>query len=629
MCGIAGIAALPGARPATLEQLREMCRTIAHRGPDDEGFDIEGAVGLGVRRLSVIDVRGGRQPIFNEDRSVRLVFNGEIYNFRELRRRLEGSGHRFASATDGEVIVHLWEDHGPAFVQHLDGMFAIALHDVRRHRLVLVRDRLGIKPLFYAFTGGHLVFGSEIKALLASGLVERRLDVDGLAQFLAWEYVPAPGTLLSGVSKLDAANLLELDLTTGRSSVSRWWDVPVPDRGRGGGDSPVTAGVWEEAVDARIRDSVRSQLVSDVPLGAFLSGGVDSSLVVAAMGEARTFSIGFDDPSYDEVPWSTRVARHLGVDHTAEVLKADVLDLIPPLMEFLDDPIGDFSIFPTYLVSRLARRDVTVALSGDGGDELFGGYETYVAQRAASLWGRVPRFFREGLVGRASGRISPRPAKKGLVNKAKRFLEGAGRPEDLEHARWRLFLDEDERLRLFTGEALAHVRTPVGEHIRRLFREAGDRPRVDRWLYVDLRSYLVDNCLVKVDRMSMACSLEARVPLLDHELVELAFQVPAELKVHRGRTKILLKRVAARHVPSECVYRPKEGFSIPLKHWLRDGLRPLMEDLLSPARLGRGGLFESGEIDRLKREHLEGRANHSHLLWSLMVFEMWRRRWSV
>ncbi|MGH7573327.1 MAG: asparagine synthetase B family protein, partial [Gemmatimonadota bacterium] len=292
-------------------------------------------------------------------------------------------------------------------------------------------------------------------------------------------------------------------------------------------------------------------------------------------------------------------------------------------------PIGDFSIFPTYLVSRLARRDVTVALSGDGGDELFGGYETYLAQRAASVWDRVPHFIREGVVGRAAGRIPPRPAKKGLVNKAKRFLEGAGRPADLEHTRWRLFSDEDERRKLFTPEALAHVRTPAGEHVRRLFREAGDRPHVDRWLYVDLRSYLVDNCLVKVDRMSMACSLEARVPLLDHELVELAFQVPAELKVHRGRTKILLKRVAARHVPPECVYRPKEGFSIPLKHWLRDGLRPLMEDLLSPTRLGQGDLFEAEEIDRLKREHIEGRANHSHLLWSLMVFEMWRRRWSV
>ncbi|HKY60812.1 MAG TPA: asparagine synthase (glutamine-hydrolyzing) [Gemmatimonadota bacterium] len=628
MCGIAGIAALPGASPATHEQLSEMCRTIVHRGPDDEGFDIEGAVGLGVRRLSVIDVQGGRQPIFNEDRSVRLVFNGEIYNFRELRRRLEAGGHRFASATDGEVIVHLWEDHGPEFVRHLDGMFALALHDARRGRLLLVRDRLGIKPLFYALTGTHLVFGSEIKALLASGLVERRLDVDGLAQFLAWEYVPAPGTLLDGVRKLDAANLMELDLATGRTFVSRWWDVPAPVPGERGGVSPRTAGEWEDAVDARIRESVRSQLVSDVPLGAFLSGGVDSSLVVAAMGEARTFSIGFDDPSYDEVAWSTRVARHLGVDHSVEVLRADIGDLVPDLMEFLDDPIGDVSIFPTYLVSRLARRDVTVSLSGDGGDEVFGGYETYVAQGAAPLWGRLPGPLREGL-GWAAGRIPPRPAKKGLVNKTKRFLEGAGRSQDLEHARWRLFLDEDERRDLFTPEALAAVRTPVGQHIRRLFDDAGDRPRVDRWLYVDLRSYLVDNCLVKVDRMSMACSLEARVPLLDHELVELAFQIPPELKVDRGRTKILLKRVAARHVPAECVYRPKEGFSIPLKHWLRDGLRPLMEELLSPARVGQGGLFEAEEIDRRKREHLEGRANHSHLLWCLMVFEMWRRRWSV
>lgn len=629
MCGIAGIVALPHARPATPEQLRSMCQSIAHRGPDDEGFDFEGRVGLGVRRLAVIDVAGGRQPIFNEDRSVRLVFNGEIYNFRELRRRLEGSGHRFASATDSEVIVHLWEDHGPELLHQLDGMFALALHDTRRNRLFLARDRLGIKPLYYASTETHFVFGSEIKALLASGLVERRLDVDALAQFLAWEYVPAPGTLLEGIRKLDAASRLELDLATGGISLSRWWDVPVPGRSGPGSGSPATAEEWEEAVDARIRVSVQSQLVSDVPLGAFLSGGVDSSLVVAAMGEARTFSIGFDDPSYDEVDWSTRVARHLAVDHTTEVLKPDVEELIPVLLEFLDDPIGDFSIFPTYLVSRLARRDVTVALSGDGGDELFGGYETYVAQQAATSWDRVPRLLREGIVARAARRVPPGQAKKGLVNKVKRFVEGAGLPGDLEHARWRLFLDEEGRQRLLTPEARARVRTPVGEHIRRLFREAGDRSAVDRRLYVDLRSYLVDNCLVKVDRMSMACSLEARVPLLDHELVELAFRIPAELKVRRGRTKVLLKRVAARHVPRECVYRPKEGFSIPLKHWLRGELLPLMEELLSPSRMTEEGLFEPAEVARLKREHLENRANHSHVLWSLMVFQLWRRRWAA
>jgi asparagine synthase (glutamine-hydrolysing) len=347
------------------------------------------------------------------------------------------------------------------------------------------------------------------------------------------------------------------------------------------------------------------------------------------MGPARTFSIGFHDPSYNESLWAGRVARHLDVSHRVETITPDAVGLFQRLMHYMDDPIGDFSIFPTYLVSRLAREEVTVVLSGDGGDELFGGYETYLAQDLERMWRRVPSLLRRNLVEPLIRRLRPRPAKKGPINKVKRFVEGLEHDPRLEHARWRLFVGETLRRELFTRDAQASMTTPPSQHVVDLFDRAGDRPEVDRRLYADVHSYLVDNCLVKVDRMSMACSLEARVPLLDHELVELAFQVPPHLKVDRRNTKVLLKRVAARHVPKECVYRPKEGFSIPIKNWLSGELKPLLTDLLDPGRLRRQGIFRVPTVERLKQEHTEGQANHSHILWALMVFQDWAKRWAT
>lgn len=625
MCGIAGVVAAPGSPPPSPDVLRRMCDTLVHRGPDEDGTGIEDGVALGMRRLSIIDVQGGHQPIRNEDGSVRMVFNGEIYNFRELQHQLEQKGHRLRSRSDGEVVPHLWEEYGAEFPSLLNGMYAIALHDVRRRRLLLVRDRIGIKPLYYAVAGGCLVFGSEVKALLASGRVQPRLDLDALQQFVCWEYVPAPSTLFQGVRKLEPGGVLDVDLDSFQLRESRYWEIPPAE--------PATATVraheWEDAVDEKLEVAVKRQLVSDVPLGAFLSGGVDSSLIVAHMGEARTFSIGFDEASYNEIAWSERVARHLGVSHTVETIRPHVIQLFDRLMHYMDDPIGDFSIFPTYLVSRLARKDVTVALSGDGGDELFGGYETYVAQQMARTWERIPAFLRRRVAEPCIDALRPRPEKKGLVNKAKRFVEGARHDPGLRHARWRLFAGAALREGLFTEAARREMATPPERHVLELFEAAGTRSELDRCLYVDLKSYLSDNILVKVDRMSMAVSLEARPPYLDHELVELAFRVPAELKVDRGRTKVLLKRVAARHVPRECVYRPKQGFSIPIKSWLSGEFRPLLDDLLSRDRLAGEGVFRVDTVERLKREHLEGSANHSHVLWALLVFQEWRRRWKA
>jgi asparagine synthase (glutamine-hydrolysing) len=626
MCGIAGIVAWGRAAPSSREDVTRMCDAMVHRGPDDAGYLVEGPVALGMRRLSIIDLAGGHQPIFNEDGTVAVFYNGEIFNYLELRKELEAKGHRFATSSDTEVIVHLWEEEGVEFPRRLNGMFAIALYDRSRRRVMLVRDHVGIKPLYYALGADGIVFGSEVKVLLASGRVDRTLDVDSLAQYLSWEYVPGAGTLLREVRKLEPARSLEIDVESGRTTLRRYWN---PLEARGTPEEARSDGDWEEETEAAIKRAVRGQLMSDVPLGAFLSGGVDSSLVVAAMRTAETFSIGFDDPSYDETPWSKRVADHLDVNHHIEIIRPDVSDLFGHLMHFLDDPIGDFSIFPTYLVSRLASKHVKVVLSGDGGDELFGGYETFLAEQKASAWSRLPSWLRAGVIEPAIGALPPTAAKKGLVNKAKRFTEGARLDPAWGHARWRVFCDERVRDALMTPAAREHIHTDIGAHIAALRAEAAGLDDRDKALYVDFGSYLVDNCLTKVDRMSMACSIEARVPLLDKDVVELAFRLPSRLKFDSSQTKILLKRIAARHVPRECVYRGKQGFSIPIKNWLKQELRPLAEQYLAPDRIRREGLFEPSVVSRLWREHLDNRANHSHLLWALLVFEQWRDRFGV
>jgi asparagine synthase (glutamine-hydrolysing) len=624
MCGIAGIAAWRGPPPAR-DDVTRMCDSMVHRGPDDAGYLVEGPIALGMRRLSIIDLSGGHQPIFNEDGTVAVFYNGEIYNYLELRAELEAKGHRFATNSDTEVIVHLWEEEGVEFPRRLNGMFAIALYDRVKRRLMLVRDHVGIKPLYYALGADGIVFGSEVKVLLASGRVGRTLDVDALGQYLSWEYVPGAGTLLREIRRLEPARSLEVDLDNGRTTLRRYWS-PLAS---GSAATARSDGEWEEQVESLIKQAVRRQLMSDVPLGAFLSGGVDSSLVVAEMGTAETFSIGFDDPSYDETRWSSRVADHLHVNHHIEIIRPQVGDLFAHLMQFMDDPIGDFSIFPTYLVSRLASKHVKVVLSGDGGDELFGGYETFLAEQKALAWSRVPAWLRSGVMEPAIGALPPTAAKKGLVNKAKRFVEGARLDPAWGHARWRVFCDERVRDALLTPTARRHLRTDIGSHIVTLREEAAALDDRDKSLYVDFGSYLVDNCLTKVDRMSMACSIEARVPLLDKDVAELAFRLPSRLKFDGSQTKILLKRIAARHVPRECVYRPKQGFSIPIKNWLKDELRPMAEQYLAPQRIEREGLFEPAVVSRLWQEHLDNRANHSHLLWALLVFEQWRDRYGV
>jgi asparagine synthase (glutamine-hydrolysing) len=622
MCGIVGIAAFNAASTPQADELTRMCDSILHRGPDDDGMEIRDGVALGMRRLAIIDIAGGAQPMENEDGTIRVVFNGEIYNYRELRRELIRCGHRFATNSDTETIVHAYEEYGDHFFERLNGMFAVALHDIRRRRLLIGRDHLGVKPLFYSHSDDGIVWGSEIKALLSTRRVRRDLDVNAMGEFFAWEYVPGSHTLFRDIRKLEPGHMLVIELDQPQVKPVSFWSIPT-DQEADAGDFDA----WSDRIDEKLHQCVQRQLISDVPLGAFLSGGVDSSLIVAAMGDAKTYSIGFDDPSYNELAFSEEVARHLGVSHTTEVIRPDVAGLFDHLMHFMDDPIGDFSIFPTYLVSKLARQHVTVSLSGDGGDELFAGYETYRANDRARLYERIPDVLRKHLVEATLARISPRPEKKGLVNKAKRFVEGMREPGALGHARWRIFLGDAMRAAFFTPDVVRQMTRSSGEHIETLFAQAAGLSPLNQSLYVDTRSYLVDNCLVKTDRMSMAVSLESRVPFLDTELVQLAFQTPAEFKLRGGETKAILKNVAARHIPKHCVYRPKEGFSIPIKHWLGTQFRPVLDEATARSRIEGDGIFDYATIARLKKEHLAGTANHSHILWSLIVFDQWKTRW--
>jgi asparagine synthase (glutamine-hydrolysing) len=623
MCGITGYASFKEAKPIDLKILEKMVNIIFHRGPDESGMDIRDGVAMGMRRLSIIDLSGGSQPIYNEDRTVWTVFNGEIYNFHEIKKALQAKGHIFRTHTDTEVIVHGYEEYGSDFLKYLNGMFAIAVHDSAKNKLLLARDHIGIKPLYYAFNHHRIIFGSEIKSILMSRDVNAELDIDALGEFMSWEYVPGRATLIKSIRKLEPGYFLEIDLSNPICEPKMYWDIPFYAHS----ENNSTMDEWLDKIDWQLKKSTQMQLISDVPLGAFLSGGVDSSLIVSAMGEAKTFSIGFDDPTYNELKWAKRVADHLKVNHKDEIIKPNVLELFEHLMFFLDDPIGDFSIFPTYLVSRLARKHVTVALSGDGGDELFGGYETYLAQYKARIFNRIPYFIRKGIIEQGINSLKPTAKKKGLINKAKRFVEGTAYNNQLSHARWRIFISEEMRNQLFSSDSLKKISTPPAQHILNLFEKAGERGDLNKSLYVDVKSYLCDNILTKVDRMSMAVSLEARVPYLDPDLVSLAFQIPEKFKVTSKETKIILKKLASRYVPKECVYRPKEGFSIPIKNWLVNEFRPLMEDLLNQSRIQKEGIFNGITVERLKQEHLKGTANHSHILWSMIVFQDWKRRW--
>jgi asparagine synthase (glutamine-hydrolysing) len=621
MCGICGLVYHDPQRRVESATVERMCRSIVHRGPDDRGVHVSGHLGIGIQRLKVIDLESGHQPMTNEDESVWIVFNGEIYNYRSLREQLKAKGHVFRTRSDTESIIHAYEEYGQDCLGLLNGMFGLAIWDARRKTLLLARDRLGIKPLYYYRDSEKLVFGSELKAILQAPGIETTIDLAALNNYLTFEYIPGPRSIFQRVRKLEPGCTLVWD---GRSLVERsYWRLPVKPAVR---QDPPT--VFRELMT----DAVRSRMVADVPLGAFLSGGIDSSIVVALMARlqeepVKTFSIGFKESSYNELEYARAVARQYGTEHHEYTIEADALELTEKLIDHFDEPFGDFSIFPTYLVSKMARRDVTVALTGDGGDELFGGYDTYLAQRFdRRFYHWWPGLLKRGLFEPVADRLAPRQAKKGLVNIFKRFVQGARLPADLSHARWMIFLTERERARLLSPDVrreLADV-DPY-DFLRRHAAEAGEVDELSRSGYVDVKSYLVDDILVKVDRMSMAVSLEVRVPFLDHRMAEFSFSLPPDLKIDGWQRKALLRRSMSEMLPEAIRRRDKQGFSIPIKNWIRGELRPMMTDLLAPGRLRRKGYFNADTVSRLVDEHLRGVENHSHKLWALMVFESWHQ----
>lgn len=624
MCGIAGVFNRDG-RPVDAARLRAMADTLRHRGPDAEGAWVAGPVGLAHRRLSVLDLSAaGRQPMGNEDGAVQVCYNGEIYNFAELRQELEALGHVFRSATDTEVIVHAWEQWGRAAWSRFNGMFAFALWDGRTRSLVLVRDRLGVKPLYVHRTAERVVFGSELKALLAWPDTPREVDPSAVDAFLAFNYVPGPRTIWRDIESLPPG--FDLVVTSQTAHAEPWWDVHF-------GQQPLTDRAdTVERIRALCHDAVRARLVSDVPLGAFLSGGLDSSAIVHHMrphhaGPLHTFSVRFGEASYDESPFADLVARRYDLQHHEVVCTADdVSATLDRVVWHADNPTADISMVPMLRLSEAARREVTVVLSGDGGDEVFGGYPIYQADRVARVWRHLPGWFRRGVAERLVQRLPTSHRKLSAEYALRAFVGAASRPPEEAHARWRLICTDAEREALLGQEAwrLVQQETRTEQPFLDAYLASGAADLLDRMFYVDIKTFLADSILPKVDRMTMAVGLEARTPWLDYRLVELGAQVPSSWKVTGFDTKRIFKDAMRGHVPDAIVRRRKAGFHAPLAAWFRGPLRGLVEETLAPGALGGLPLLQPHAVAGLVREHLAGHANHAFKLWGLMTLVRWR-----
>ncbi len=601
-----------------------MCEVIRHRGPDDYGLYVDGAFGMGMRRLSIIDLSTGNQPIHNEDRSVWTVFNGEIYNYQELRERLEQRGHSFYTHSDTEVVVHLYEEHGREFTKHLAGMFAVAVWDARRRELVLARDRLGIKPLYYSVDSNRVVFASEIKAILADG-VEREIDPQALHDYLSLNYVPGPASIFRSVRKLPPGHTLAC--SEQGVTVAPYWTLdctPAADDARRTEDS------YSEELHALLKTVVKQHLLSDVPLGVFLSGGLDSSALVALMRQVssqpiRTFSIGFEEQSYDELDFARTVAREFETDHHELVVRPKAADLLPDLIRHFDEPFADSSAIPVYCLSRLAREHVKVALSGEGGDEVFAGYETYAAHRIAQFYKRLPPILSRAAIPAVIRRLPVSHRRVSFDYKARRFLDAALLPPADALYGWKVIFTEEAKAALYTSG------TDGLEDPRRLFRAAYDEcsasDALTRLQYIDTKIYLPDDLLVKADRMSMAVSLEARVPFLDHRLVELMAAWPRRLKFRGLTKKYILKRTMSPYLPPRVVYGKKRGFNVPIPVWIGGELRELVHDVLSSSRIRDVGFFRPEVVEELIRAHEERRRDNSRNLFGLLMFMLWHEEY--
>jgi asparagine synthase (glutamine-hydrolysing) len=619
VCGIVGMLGREGEQ-VEASLIQAMCQTIVHRGPDDQGVYVNRHVGLGMRRLSIIDLSGGKQPIHNEDKSVWVVFNGEIYNFPELRAELEARGHQFYTHTDTEVIVHLYEEMGADCVTRLRGMFAIALWDERRQAMLLARDRLGKKPLYYAQQGGRLYFGSEIKAILAAAPSLAGVNPEGVLQFFYFGYIPDPSSAFQQISKLSPGHLAEYK--NGEIKVREYWDLPEYGTYDPGSDEACL-----QEMEEKLAEAVRIRLISDVPLGALLSGGVDSSVVVALMARAssspvKTFSIGFRKEDFNEAEYARTVAERFHTEHHELIVEPNIAETLDGLTRMMEEPFGDSSMIPTFHVSRMARQHVTVALSGDGGDELFAGYDRYVVNLKRRHFEVIPSWvghlYRNHVYPRLPSDVKGRKLAWNVTLPSRdRYLDGIS------------FLPALNRERnLFCDEFLEHARAYADPFLQfqRYYDNARAHDQLSRLLYLDTKTYLTADIMTKVDRMSMATSLEMRAPILDHVFVEWVTSLPVKYKFRDGKPKFMLKKLAKRlDIPSVVLNRPKQGFALPLKHWMRNELKDGLVQILEDPRTLQRGYFRPQAVRSIVNEHFRGRRDHSGVLWLLLVLELWHR----
>lgn len=622
MCGICGIFSTESEAVADRALLERMNRTMIHRGPDDEGYFVSGAVGIAMRRLSIIDLKSGFQPICNEDETLWIVFNGEIYNYPQLRSELVSKGHVFRSRSDTEVIVHLYEEMGERCVVRLNGMFAFAIWDSVRRSMFIARDRLGIKPLFYSYNGrGDFFFGSEIKAILQAP-VSRKPDYQALYDYLSLMYVPTPATAFAEIKKLPPGHTL----TCNRNglTISKYWDIPLPAEG----EEESHRGRYESEVLHMVETAVRRQMISDVPIGALLSGGLDSTMVAAVMARRlgmslRTFTIGFDKKSYDESREARLVASTLCTDHLEQTVFPQMIPSIPELLRFFDEPFADYSAIPTFLVSKFAAEHVKVVLTGDGGDEVFAGYPTHVAYRVSRLFRLIPKWFRDNIISPAVMALPTSMERISFDYKAKRFVTGVDLPLEQGHYWWKVIFNEEEKKLLCNRDFLAAgFRDSYGTFADH-FAACNHAHPLNRLLYVDAKTFLLDDNLAKVDRMTMANSLEARVPLLDHEIVERVALIPPRVKSRGLQTKRLLRRAAKGLLPPEIRRGKKKGFTPPLPFWIRDELKEFLIDQFSERKLSIGGILNPSYCRQILAEHLEGKKDNNRQIWTILGLVCW------
>ncbi len=602
--------------------LDRMNGTLTHRGPDDEGSYVSGPVGLAMRRLSIIDLDSGHQPLSNEDGSLWIVFNGEIYNYPELRAELLDRGHCFRTRSDTEVIVHLYEDMAEDCVTRLNGMFAFAIWDSPRRRLFLARDRLGIKPLFYSVDPpGQVLFGSEIKALLAAS-VSREPDYQALYDYLSLMYVPTPATAYSAIRKLPPG--CTLTCSSEGVKIRQYWDIPLPKDG----EEPRVAGDCESEILSLVETAIRRQMIADVTIGALLSGGLDSTTVAAVMAKKlglplRTFTVGFNHKSYDESEEARLVADTLGTDHLEEQVRPGMIESIPELINFFDEPFADYSAIPTFLVSRMAARHVKVVLTGDGGDEVFAGYPTHTAYRVNRIFTMIPQWLRHNLINPVVMALPTSLDRISFDYKAKRFVTGADLPWQQGHYWWKVIFNEEDKRQLLSPDFLRSGFRDTFAVFDEHFRVAAHAHPLNQLLYVDAKTFLLDDNLTKVDRMTMANSLEARVPLLDHELVERVALIPPDIKSRGLQTKRLLRRAVRGLLPPAIRKGKKKGFTPPLPFWIKNELRDFLLDFLSERRIKATNILDAHYCRRLLEEHLAGKKDNNRQIWTILALLCW------